>query len=44
MIYGKLTFKEEIIMYQIENKSDIFVEHYVGRFHRTYKIDRIGTE
>lgn len=31
-------------MYQIENKSDIFVEHYVGRFRRTYKIDRIGTE
>ncbi len=31
-------------MYQIENKSDIFVEHYVGRFRPTYKIDRIGTE
>lgn len=31
-------------MYQIENKSDIFVEHYVGWNHRTCRIDRIGTE
>lgn len=30
-------------MYQIENKSDIFVEHCIG-FCRTNKIDRIGTE
>jgi hypothetical protein len=31
-------------MYQIENKSDIFVEHYVGRIHQTYRITRIGSE
>lgn len=31
-------------MYQIENKSDIFVEHYAGRFRRVFRIDRIGSE
>lgn len=31
-------------MYQIENKSDIFVEHYTGRCRHVYMIDRIGTE
>lgn len=30
-------------MYQIENKSDIFVEHYTG-WKRVYTIDRIGNE
>ena len=32
-------------MYQIKNKSDIFVEHCVGgKFRPSYKIDCIGTE
>lgn len=30
-------------MHQIENKSDIFVEHYIG-WQKVYTIDRIGNE